>query len=225
MLNYNQSNDQVICDTWGIKKDAGYWNVDLKFDFQKNSVLEHNRWYTTVVKGTIESFSSLTRVYNVYFGSVPKFRKKFKGINIESQSYSSSDEYLEVVLKSIAEYPVDIEYINLKLDFFVYVRTKESFPNVTKIWIRKFDQSTNLGDLTIYLNLEDQDPYACFNMEHTLFYPFSYQNYDDNTELYNLNRPLLEEALRNWEQKFNSEIEAEGLPGIYKYGYLPQDQW
>ena len=109
------------------------------------------------------------------------------------------------------------------MDFFVYVRTKESFPNVTKIWIRKFDQSTNLGDLTIYLNLEDQDSYACFNMEHTLFYPFSYQNYDDNTELYNLNRPLLEEALRNWEQKFNSEIEAEGLPGIYKYGYLPQD--
>lgn len=33
---------------------------------------------------------------------------------------------------------------------------------------------------------------------------------------------LLEEALRNWEQQFNSLIDVEGLPEIYKYGFLPE---
>lgn len=177
--------------------------------------------------GTIESFSSLTRVHKIYFGSIPKFRKEIKGINRERQSDESYVEYLESVFQAIEKYPVDIEYINIKLDFFIYVRTEESFPEVTRAWIRDFGQSINLGDITIYLNLEDQDPYASICMEHTLFYPFSYNadDNDDNTELFNLNRPLLEEALRNWENKFDVEIEADGLPGIYKYGYLPEDQW
>jgi len=41
-----------------------------------------------------------------------------------------------------------------------------------------------------------------------------------NNELYSLNQPLLEQALRNWEKSFDVEIEPEGLPGIYKYGFL-----
>ena len=58
-----------------------------------------------------------------------------------------------------------------------------------------------------------------------LFYPESWNHHEDNTELSNLNQPLLEEALRNWEQKFDAEIDPDGLNGIYKYGYLPEDQW
>ena len=46
----------------------------------------------------------------------------------------------------------------------------------------------------------------------------------NNTELFNLNRSLLKEALRSWEQKFDAEIEADGLPGIYKYGFLLDDK-
>lgn len=61
-------------------------------------------------------------------------------------------------------------------------------------------------------------------MEHTLFCPYSYSG-EDNRELYALNQPLLKEALRNWEKEFDVEIEVDGLPGIYKYRYLPEDQW
>ena len=60
-------------------------------------------------------------------------------------------------------------------------------------------------------------------MDHTLFYPFSGGGSVDNTELFELNKPLLEKALRKWEQNIGIEIEPDpdGLPGIYKYGFLP----
>ena len=70
-----------------------------------------------------------------------------------------------------------------------------------------------------------KENYVYFDISHMLFYPDSWNYQEDNTELANLNQPLLEEALRKWEKKFDAEIEADGLPGIYKYGYLPQDQW
>ena len=75
------------------------------------------------------------------------------------------------------------------------------------------------------LSIEDEAAGILFSMNHTLFYSFSYQGGVDNTELFELNQPLLEKALRNWEQKFNSSIDVEGLPGIYKYGFLPDDRW
>ena len=216
-----------IVDTWGAKKDAGCWNIDLQFDYKENSIYEHNCWYASTVEKTIQAFHSLARIHKVYVRPTPSDRNKVKGISVERQSNQLYEEYLANISKAIREYPVDIDSINIKTDFFVYARTKETFPKITRVWVREFGQSISLGDLNIYLNIEEQDPYASICMEHTLFYPFCYNADDnnDNTELFDLNRPLLEEALRNWENEFNSEIEADGLPGIYKYGYLPQDQW
>ena len=75
--------------------------------------------------------------------------------------------------------------------------------------------------MIINLSVEDEEAGILFCMNHTLFYPFSYPTGEDNKELFEINRPLLEEALKNWEQKFDAEIKAEGLPGIYQYGFLP----
>ena len=225
MQNYNQSQAIPICDTWGTEKDAGYWNIDLEFNFDNKSIRDHNYWYYTSTKKTIEAFSSLLKPYRVYFNPNSKIEEKVKKVRIDRQPDELYDEFLENVYQTIKEYSIDINSITMEFDFFVYVRTEKSFPEVIRTWIREFGQSIKLGNLTIYLNLEDRDPYACFNIEHTLFYPFSYPTGEDNKELFELNRPLLEEALKNWEQKFNSEIEADGLPGIYEYGFLPEDQW
>ena len=113
----------------------------------------------------------------------------------------------------------EIYEINVSLDLCVFVYTQESPKKPTQKWVR------DLANLIIAIELEDEEPYLSLEMHHTLFYPFSYNGGEDNAELFGLNQPLLEEALKNWEDKFNSEIEAEGLPGIYKYGYLPEDQW
>ena len=54
---------------------------------------------------------------------------------------------------------------------------------------------------------------------------YLYRFDENNTELFNLNRSLLEKALRKWEQKFNSSIDIKSLPEIYEYGFLPDDKW
>ncbi len=82
-----------------------------------------------------------------------------------------------------------------------------------------------MGKFSIDIQIRENEPSMRFILNHTLFYPFSYQNNEDNTELFELNQPLLEKAFRSWEKKFDSEIEADGLPGVYKYGFLPEDQW
>ena len=83
-----------------------------------------------------------------------------------------------------------------------------------------------MGEFEIFLDHPRyKENYVYFDISHMLFYPDSWNYKEDNTELANLNQPLLEEALRNWEQKFDAEIDPDGLNGIYKYGYLPEDQW
>ena len=216
-----------LCDTWDYKDNAGYWDLELKFDYSKKSVLEHNHWYASTLKDTIESLSSLTRAYEIYFNPITSAKDQYEGVALRWQQNQSYEEYLENIFGAIRKYPADVNSVNVCFDFFVYVRTEKSFPKPVRAWIREFRESIELNRMMIDLSLEDREPGILFTMDHTLFYPFSYNadNNDDNTELFKLNRPLLEEALKNWEQKFNTEIEANGLPGVYKYGYLPQDQW
>ena len=214
-----------LLDTWGIKTEAGCWDMDLQFDYHNNSVEEYNCWYATVVEGTLEAFSSLIRVNRIRIKTISSAKNESKGTIAEWQTDKLYEEYLDNVFKTIKEYPTEIESISMNVDFFVYFRTEKSYPEPIRAWIREFGQSINIGVFEIYLSLDEHEPGAIFFIDNTLFYPFSYPEGEDNTELFSLNRPLLEEALKNWEQKFNAEIEADGLPGIYKYGFLPEDQW
>lgn len=56
MPKHNQSYAKAICDTWGVKKDAGYWNAGLKFDFKKDSILDRNKWYATITVERLNLF-------------------------------------------------------------------------------------------------------------------------------------------------------------------------
>lgn len=218
---------EPICDTWGHKDNAGNWDISLQFDYSKKSVQEHNRWYANILKDTLEALSCLTRAYAISFEPICSDKGKYEGVSLIWQPDQSYENYLENAFETIKKYPVDISWIDVDYDFFVYVRTKKSFSKPVRTWVREFGESIELSRMMIDLSLEDKEPGILFSMNHTLFYPFSYNadNDDDNTELFELNQPLLEEALRNWEQKFDAEIEADGLPGIYKYGFLPEDQW
>ena len=225
--NYSSSCETPLCDTWGYKENSGNWDLSLQFDYSNKSIQEHNHWYANTLKNTLEAFSSFTRAYGIYFNPIYSARDKCEGVTLTWQQNQSYEQYLENVFDTIKKYPVDINWINVDFDFFVYVRTEKSFPKPVRTWIREFAESIELSRMMIDLSLEDEEAGILFSMNHTLFYPFSYNadDNDDNTELFELNRPLLEEALRNWEQKFDSEIEADGIAGIYKYGYLPEDRW
>lgn len=207
-----------VCDTWGVKKSAGYWALDGQIEWDNLSVEEINAWCANSLVKTIDAFSSLARICEVVLINDGEFKKDIGNI-FKLELDVPYEDYLRNTLKEIKKHHISIYEIQIELDMFVFVKTDTSPDKPIRAWVR------DLGDISINIDREDEDAGLWLNIEHTLFYPFSYQNSEDNSELFELNQPLLEEALRSWEQKFNSSIDIEGLPGIYKYGFLPEDQW
>ena len=151
---------------------------------------------------------------------------KLEGKSFEWQQNEPYDNFIENVSKAIREYAADISAIFINVDLFVYVYTEESPNKPVRAWVRRFGSSVEMGQFEICLDhSRNKEHYIYFDISHMLFYPDSWNYQEDNTELASLNQPLLEEALKKWEQKFDAEIDPDGLNGIYKYGYLPEDQW
>ena len=107
--------------------------------------------------------------------------------------------------------------LKVQLDLFVYVRTSLFPDKPVRTWI------SSPSEFVFWGASETSKPYICFEIGHTLFCPHSPEG-DDNSELYALNQPLLEQALRSWEARFDPIDDVDGLPGIYQYGYRPFPQ-
>jgi hypothetical protein len=133
---------------------------------------------------------------------------------------------LRKFVKAIRDYPVDFVYMTVIVDLYVFVRTPESPDKPIREWISNNNSAKFTFSLECSDKLEDRQPFIDFSVGHTLFSPYSNLYEEDNQELFSLNQPLLENALRTWEKNLGlGEIsELEGLPGIYKYGFMPEEE-
>ncbi|MEL6461349.1 MAG: hypothetical protein AAFQ91_24480 [Cyanobacteria bacterium J06621_15] len=217
---------EPLLSTWGYKQDAGDWDIQLPAAFVCSSSKEQKKAYCTAITITLDAFSSLIKAYKISILSMSNSGCKGNTVIFEHQHTEDYEDYIARVFKAIDNYSNEIYEIEIKFDLHAYIYTKENYDKPILSWVRYVEKSIAIGEFNISISTEDDEPYIGFRIEHTLFYPSSLQNNnEDNTELFELNQPLLEKALKNWEKKFNSEIEADGLTGVYKYGYLPQDQW
>lgn len=208
--------------SWGYKQDAGEWDIKLPSEFVCYSLEEQKKAYRKAIDLTLESFSSFARFYSVLITSAPK-SKTIDNILIEWKLEENYDQYIKRVLKFLRDYPDNIYEIDIKADLNVFVYTKESDNKPIRTWTRYFEDSLEMASFNISILQEDSEPYIFFFIEHTLFCPVPYIGNEDNEELFKLNKPYLKRALQNWEHQFNSQIEAEGLGEIYRYGYLLKD--
>ncbi|MEL6461354.1 MAG: hypothetical protein AAFQ91_24505 [Cyanobacteria bacterium J06621_15] len=214
-----------LLNTWDYKQDAGDWDIQLASEFICCSKEQQKASYIKAVKMTLKTFSDFARAYQISIISVPDLKSQLDRVLIEWQPEEEYKQYIERTFVKIRNYPDKIYEIEIKVDLNVFIYTKESPYQPIREWVRCFDKSLDMGEFSIDIPIKDEAPSMRFYLEHTLFYPFSYQNNEDNTELFELNQPLLEKAFKSWENKFNSEIEAGGLTGVYKYGFLPREQW
>jgi hypothetical protein len=213
MLNKIAPPIEPLYDTWGGKKDAGSWCIAPSFDFTSLSTEEVNAWFATSVVETLDAFSDLARAWRVYFNTI--YRDDVEGVKLEWQPGDSYQEYVEKVLKAIREYPAPIYSVDIQVDLFAYFRTNTSPDLPVPAWVRL------ASEFVIWGGSENPQPYLCFNVDHTLFCSLS-KDCEDNKELFLLNKPLLENALRRWEERVGSIRDVNGLSGIYKYGFLPE---
>jgi hypothetical protein len=221
-MNQEQITIDPLLTTWGWE-DAGDWYIYLPSELIHDSREKQKEAYLNAMKLTLDAFSSLVRAYRISCHSMPFIQPKEKSLWLDWQINENYEHYIERVFKAIKDYPSQIYEIEILVELNVFVYTEQSPDRPVRSWVRYFGESLKMGNFTI--NISDDYPCICFCMKHTLFYPFPDYGNLNNEELFYLNQPLLEEALRKWEQNFGVETEPDGLPGIYQYGFLPEEEW
>lgn len=198
-----------LLDTWRVQKYAGAWCITLS---GTGSASEGNAWYATTMRKTLEAFAHLARPRQVRFGTIVV--EGVDKVTLPWKGDITLDTYIQNTMDAIQQYPAPIYSLEIQLDLFVYVRTSISPDKLVRVWI------SPPSEFVFWGTSETSGPYLCFEVAHTLFCPRSPDG-DDNSELYALNQPLLEQALRSWEAQFGAISDVEGLPGIYEYGFSP----
>ncbi len=195
-------------DTWGMKKYAGSWCITPLLVDEGD---KRNDWYVTVLHKTVEAFANLARPRFAYFSSLEE------GTNlvvVQWDGKASLSSYIETIVEAIRNYAAPIYTFEMEVDLHVYARTEDSPNTPMHGWFRLPSKFVFKGAT------EDYGSYLCFEIAHTLFCSSSMDG-SDNSELYTLNQPLLEQALRTWETQVGPIDEVDGLPGIYEYGFRP----
>jgi hypothetical protein len=216
---------------WTWNQDAGTWSIEHKLVNPFNSMQELNTWYASSMTKTLELFSDFTRAWRVSFGNISTSQDAPDLVALEWKNNESNELFLDNALTAIREYSAPIYDLSIEIDEFVYVRVQESLKIPVQSWIRK-----RFSEFTISAEIDDIRASLWFSICHTLYgpadkdyspitgpYPEPDEDFKfdlDNNELQLLNQPLLDKALRKWEEYFGSDIEAEGIPGIQKYGFL-----
>lgn len=208
-----------LLNTWGYKQYAGDWDLVFPSEFVCYSIEQQKESYIKAIRTTLDIFYDFARVYEILITSESDL------ISLKWEQEEDYEKYIERILKKIGNYSDEIYEIEIKADLNVFIYTEENSGKPPRTWVRYFNESIEMGKFSIDIKTKENEPSMRFLINHTLFYPFSHQNNEDNTELFELNQPLLEKAFKSWEKRFNSEIEADGLPGVYRYGYLPRAQW
>jgi hypothetical protein len=221
----------ALYDTWTWNQDAGTWSIEYELDQVLNSASDLNLWYAESITRTLKAFENLTRAWRVSFGATHEYQDKIDGVLLEWKMGESYSQYLNEVLHKILEFSAPIHEISIDVDEFLYVRTKQSSQPIQS-WIRRPH-----SEFTISIEMNNIVAGLWFRICHTLYgpgnkeyspltgpYPEPDEDFKfdlDNNELQVLNQPLLEEALKQWEEYIGYPIsEVEGIPGIYKYGFI-----
>jgi hypothetical protein len=221
---------EPLYDTWTWNQDAGTWAIEYNLRQVINSAPDLNAWYAESMVKTLKAFEHLTRAWRVGFGATYEHQDKVDSLLLEWKIEEPYSQYLEGVLQRIREFPVPIYEISIDVDEFVYVRTKESSQPIQS-WIRRPHSEFNISG-----EMNNMVAGLWFNLCHTLYGPGSREyspltgpypepdedfKFDlDNNELQLLNQPLLEKALKQWEERISPISEIQGMPGIYKYGFI-----
>jgi hypothetical protein len=194
-----------IFDTWGRKDgDEFAWSSKFRVNFTSASDIEINAWYADAVVKTLSSFSNFARVWDVAFSlknlspdnavliSIPKWQPDFP-----------YDSYIDQMLAAIRACPKQLISFEMKADIYVYTHTSDSPSYPVRGWIRNF------ADFWFSVYPDKNLAAIALSTKATLFCQ-SFFRYEDNTELYELNTPLLNEALTQWETHFG-KLDIEGM--------------
>ncbi|HLP90553.1 MAG TPA: hypothetical protein VK184_18460 [Nostocaceae cyanobacterium] len=219
---------EPILDTWAWCNDGNAWGINVPWNQEDRSQEAINACCANIFNKTQEVFSHLMRVWKVAI--VPDPELDADVLITEWAGEYPYAQYINDVLDSIRDFPATIYRIEADLDLFIYVRTPDSPKQPVRTWVRLPCNELNIiAPIIRNTGLWLEISYTIFgpaNKDYSpLTGPYPEPEEDvvvvlDDNELQLLNQPLLEQALRKWEECFGTIDYVDGVPGIFQYGFL-----
>lgn len=199
--------DDYFAEVSAKKQVVGSWGFNSMRDFTRVTPEETNVWFFEQVFNFLRSFFGIVLPDNleiITYNATQHIKKP----NLEQQTFL--DE-LMLVLKNLKE---PIWTLRLNLNLVGFVRTHHDPDSVVRIQIQEPSSFIVWGG-------PDETGFQTFSISYALFNESVLEGSDEM--LWSVNQPILEKALRKWEQQTGHAIEvvesnATGVPS-FRHGF------
>ncbi|HEX6938801.1 MAG TPA: hypothetical protein VF158_05275 [Longimicrobiales bacterium] len=193
-------------DTFGLAESVGLWCVAPAAP-PAGGEASPNAHLAAATAASFDALGDIVVPWGV--DVLPEPDTDVDPLRLERAADDAPAAFVARVRQVIETFPAAVRAVEADVDVIAYVRTADS-PD------RPVRARARLGD--VLYTFGGEKPAVCLSVQHTLFAPYSPYGLD-NAELHALNQPLLEAALRRWEERVGPIIEFEGYPGIFRYGF------
>lgn len=189
------------------KQVVGSWGFNSNLNFTKMSSEENNVWFFEQVFNFLRAFFGVVVPDNV---EVITYNAT-KQVNRDNLDQMTFLDELMLIMKNLKE---PIWVIKLNLSIVGFLRTDWDPDNLIRLRIQEPASFIVWGG-------PDESGFQTFSISYTLF---SSQKIEaENVELWSMNQPLLEKALKKWEAQSRHRIDvvkgnSSELP-LYQYGF------
>lgn len=199
--------DDFLDHSLAKKEVVGSWGFNSNLDFTRMSHEENNVWFFEQVFNFLRAFFGVVVPDNV---EVITYNAT-KQINKENLDQMTFLDELMLIMKNLKD---PIWVIRLNLSIVGFLRTDWDPDNPIRIRIQEPASFIVWGG-------PDESGFQTFSISYSLF--SSQKIETENVELWSMNQPLLEKALRKWEEQSGHAIEVvKGNSGelpLYQYGF------
>lgn len=205
-MNDRDPTTDPICDSWSGSYGDAAWYV---YPPDAPSLADDG-WRAGILEGSFAALGDFARPWRIEIST----EEGTGGYERTLAPGESRAELAADAVRALRACPHPVASLHADLDLFAYACTKKSRWKPERVWLRLFSHLA----LRLTTN-EASQGYLTFG--HGLLLPEGLYH-DDNSELHELNQPLLADALRRWEAVVGPIKEWEGSLGVWRYGYRPR---
>ncbi len=198
--------DDYLMESLELKQVIGSWGFNSNINFTAMTPEEGNVWFFEQVFNFLRSFFGLVVPDNlevITYNATQHIQKQ----RMEQQTFL--DE-LMLIMKNLKE---PIWCLRLNLNIMGFLRTKNSPDKPVRLQIQEPCSFILWGG-------PDETGFQTFSVSYTLFSNTCLEG--DDQLLWSINQPILEKALRKWEEQTGHVIdvvESNGDLPVYRHGF------
>lgn len=189
----------------------GSWGFHSQVDFTRMQTQEANVWFFEQTFNFLRSFFGLVTPDNLEIITY----NATQHIKLENLNQQSFLDQLMLVMKGLKEY---IWTLRLNLNIVGFVRTHHDPDNPVRISIQEPCSFIAWGG-------PDENGFQTFSITYSLFSSTTLEGQDQM--LWSINQPLLEKAIKKWEQQTGYHIDSvdssTGDLPVFEHGFREPD--